>query len=441
MALLPSDLDKKKSSGVGYGSALYGSAMYSQGAPIESTEFSTPTSGLSSAMLAKSYKNADEIIAMLTKDRFPECRQIIFLFHKRFMSSEELLERILGRYSRAVTDSQRVEILHAIVHWFKNFVGDFSQASLNSKLASFVKSHIDEAGEDSNLKTELIKTSKSFEGCQRIYQAKKNKRSSPNSNDGKLSPQGDIDILKFGATSLAQAIAAANWPLFSALEAREFVGCAWTKEDRRQKESPNIMKLVEDFNIMSFGVASEILRRTDVRHRTEVIRHFISVANESLSLGNYHAVFCIMSGLTLGPIFRLKDSWNEMSWITRRTFNNLKSICSFDANYGNYRRHMSSSKAKVCLPHVAVINKDIFANEQFPTKNESGDIHFKKYHQQYTSLQPLFSCQNGVHTFQVDPKAQHAVTRFRSMVWSEDELYAASYEYLPRVSVDRVHTT
>ena len=105
-----------------------------------------------------------------------------------------------------------------------------------------------------------------------------------------------------------------------------------------------------------------------------MIRLLISVANECLSLGNYHAVFCVMSGLSLGPVFRLQDNWNEMNWITRRTFNNLKSICSYEGNYTNYRRHIASSKAKNCLPHVAVINKDVFANEQLPTKNESGKI-------------------------------------------------------------------
>ena len=44
------------------------------------------------------------------------------------------------------------------------------------------------------------------------------------SRNGKLTANGDVDILKFSAGVLAQAITAENWPLFTALEAREFVG-------------------------------------------------------------------------------------------------------------------------------------------------------------------------------------------------------------------------
>jgi len=103
-----------------------------------------------------------------------------------------------------------------------------------------------------------------------------------------------------------------------------------------------------------------------------MLRLFISIASECLSLGNYHAVFVIMSGLSLNPVYRLTHNWNELSWITRRTFGQLKAICSYERNYASYRAHFRSASRSGGLPHLAVVNKDIFANEQLPTTNDKG---------------------------------------------------------------------
>lgn len=115
---------------------------------------------------------------------------------------------------------------------------------------------------------------------------------------------------------------------------------------------------------------SIVISRADSQERTDLIRLFISIANECLNLGNYHAVFVIMSGLSLGPVYRLTHDWNELGWVSRRTFGQLKSICSYERNYCGYRSHFASRTGS--LPHLAVVNKDIFANEQLPTTNEKG---------------------------------------------------------------------
>ena len=68
--------------------------------------------------------------------------------------------------------------------------------------------------------------------------------------------------------------------------------------------APNIVKLTQRFNHVSFWAVEEILKPCLSRDRAEIIAHFIHVAKKCHELNNLHIQYAIISALQSAPIFR-----------------------------------------------------------------------------------------------------------------------------------------
>ena len=68
--------------------------------------------------------------------------------------------------------------------------------------------------------------------------------------------------------------------------------------------------MIEQFNLISNWVASEIVQVEDEKQRAVLLNRFIIVAEECRAMNNFNAVMEIIAGLQSAPIYRLKHTWS-----------------------------------------------------------------------------------------------------------------------------------
>ena len=112
-----------------------------------------------------------------------------------------------------------------------------------------------------------------------------------------------LSPLDFRHDELASQMTLIDHEIFEKIKPEELMSCSWNKKTKHEI-APNIVKLTQRFNHVSFWVVEEILKPTLSRDRTEIVSHFIHVAKKCHELNNLHTQYAIISALQSAPIFR-----------------------------------------------------------------------------------------------------------------------------------------
>ncbi len=111
-------------------------------------------------------------------------------------------------------------------------------------------------------------------------------------------------LLDFSSNSIAKELTMIEWEIFKEIAPREFLNKAWQRENNKLI-APNIIKMINRFNEVSYWVATEILTKNK-KTQVKVIKKFIKIAYLCLHFGNFNSMMEILSGLNSNSISRLK---------------------------------------------------------------------------------------------------------------------------------------
>lgn len=178
--------------------------------------------------------------------------------------------------------------------------------------------------------------------------------------------------------ALASQLTLIEQSFFKEIKKEEFYFQGWSGPDK-DTESPNLTKLVRWFNMVAYGVASDIVTRGSVKVRAYIIKRWIIVAQLSLRMNNFNAVFEVVAGLNLGPVTRLTKTWESLPKKYLDIWDSLNQVVSNKSSYKMYRSLLvavrESSGTDPIIPYLGLNIQDLtFAedgNSTFYTpKNE-----------------------------------------------------------------------
>ena len=127
----------------------------------------------------------------------------------------------------------------------------------------------------------------------------------------------DIDALEF-----ARQLTLVEFELYALVPAYECLDQIW--KSKRKKEAlkyrqllphesdgsgANITELIKHTNQLGYWVATAILSHESVKSRMLAIKWFIQLAQHCRELNNLTGVTTILAGLQMGPVERLKKTW------------------------------------------------------------------------------------------------------------------------------------
>ncbi|KAJ3190807.1 Ras protein-specific guanine nucleotide-releasing factor [Irineochytrium annulatum] len=293
-------------------------------------------------------------------------------------------------------------------------------------------------------------------------------------------PARPTTISDLDPTTVAQQLTLLEHSRFKGIAIEEFYCQSWNKTATSEGVGGRrLVQLIDWFNHIAYGVASEVVRATKLRERVGVLKRFIVIAGLCLRWNNYNTVFEIVAGLNLGAVTRLKKTLHELNdkfsgrhyrrsigkrgiYSIGRCRTKVDKCLAAEANYndltGSYRvyRHainkLMDMKSDVpLLPYLGVNMKDLtFAEDGNPTflrpaevldntKGRAGldpadvdrYINFTKFRMISRLLESIVASQRGSYEFEEDARVQ-AWLKEGWMSLNNAELYEKSKACEPR---------
>eukprot|EP00835_Amoeboradix_gromovi_P006171 NODE_679_length_5285_cov_0.261088.p1 type:complete len:892 gc:universal NODE_679_length_5285_cov_0.261088:1270-3945(+) len=144
----------------------------------------------------------------------------------------------------------------------------------------------------------------------------------------------------FEAAEIAQQICIIEFEKFSKIRSYELLLQLWgdLKDHCISAELLNYGEMIQQFNQLSYWVATEIATQPEIKPRIKLIEKYIKIAKELEKLRNYNGLVAIVSGLNLAAVSRLKVTWEGVSEKSKEVLQELETVCSPQSNYKNYRQ-------------------------------------------------------------------------------------------------------
>ncbi|KAL5049249.1 hypothetical protein BDW71DRAFT_166890 [Aspergillus fruticulosus] len=252
----------------------------------------------------------------------------------------------------------------------------------------------------------------------------------------KLKPN-KLQFLKLDAREIARQLTLMESCIFGKVQPSELLHKNWQRRES-QDVAPNVRALIQFFNQLSGWVGALVLAESDLKKRTQVIGHFINVANACHDLKNYSAVVSILSGLQSAPVYRLVRTWAMVTQRDCDTLEPLQTLISSEQNYQTYRNTLHRA-VPPCVPFFGLFLKDLIFIEDGNSTLTPDErlINFSKYSMLASTIHTVQRFQEAMYCLQPVPELQeYLATELQRSVDSE-RMWDRSCELEPRGRWDR----
>ena len=229
---------------------------------------------------------------------------------------------------------------------------------------------------------------------------------------------------------IARQLALIDHAVYKCINVEELCRQNWNKNPER---SPNVLRMIYDFNRLSMWWALQIVQCKDIKQRTYIMGHLIDIGYASKKIGNFNACMSIVACLATSPIRRLKRTFDALSSKHISRLATLRNDTSSALNFSNYRQ-MLRAQAPPCVPYLGIMLQDlVFLDESNPDwqDKDKGVLNFDK-------LQNMFKIMGQVLTFGAVVFPYRAIPELQSFLANakceadEAELFQLSLQSEPR---------
>jgi hypothetical protein len=384
-----------------------------------------------------------KLIERLTSSKYSDVnfREAFLLTYQSFMTSTELLQKLIERYCMTPVDKNvsaevleslkqkqgpiRARVLHVIRRWIEKYYQDFSNQEFERYLLDFLQNTVAKTGLERQAESLIALYLKRKSGENKAIDIKTVVKKPPYPIlPPKMQFSGMIDL---SPIEMARQITLLEQQLFKAIKPHELQNQCWTKPDRYEK-APNVMKMINHATRISMWVVTEILKHETVVKRAECCKKFIDLALECHKISNFNAVMEIVAGLGNAAISRLKHTWKE---VDRQKFAELERLRRyFEQNYRDLRVAVHSAPQPV-IPFLGVYLTDLTYVEDGAADRDGHLINFQKLSKIAEYILEIQQYQQGAYNFVPISILQTYVLKMKLL--TDDEAFDLSFKYEPRL--------
>ncbi len=118
----------------------------------------------------------------------------------------------------------------------------------------------------------------------------------------------DTSFTKIDPLELARQLTLIDIKNLKSLRPKEFLGQAWEKKDKEVK-CPNITRMIQQTNAITKWVVAKMLSVGELKERVGLLKFFITLAQKCRELNNFNSLTSVVAGLSMGPVKRLRKTW------------------------------------------------------------------------------------------------------------------------------------
>ncbi|KAK9723270.1 hypothetical protein K7432_002067 [Basidiobolus ranarum] len=251
-----------------------------------------------------------------------------------------------------------------------------------------------------------------------------------------LSAGQNIPLVDIDPTEIARQLTIMENGLFCSIRPHELIGQEFSKKE--DSLSFNVRQMSKMSTKTTEWVVYSIIQEENIRHRLDLLRYFIRLAEKCCDLNNFQSLMAIMCGLNLSMVSRLKRTWSLLPSKYEALVDRLRHITDHNRNYYEYRKQIKQA-ALPCLPFMGVYLTDLtFMDDGNPSfrRTDLQVINFSKHVKTVRIIQEIQRFQVPYNLAPV-PSLQSYLTQQidLSSGWNPEELYEISLKREPRKEV------
>ncbi len=384
------------------------------------------------------YVTPDKMVELIVTGRgaayaldFP---RIFVSTFRMFMQPVELLEKLVLIYCTVPSDDShgdrvteerklapcRLRILNLLKKWITMHKYDFEQPEMMHLVHDFFNSTLKLTGYERVAENMLLLLSEStFPApipCPESIVPRKR---------GVELELGDIDPLE-----LARQMTLDDMLLYSSLEARDFLNCAWSKKDDA-KASPTIRAMIAQFNATAEWVAGLVLKAADDNQRVKHLRHFILTAQELLKMNNFNSCVKILGSLSGQAVHRL-HSWDRLAREDLKLFHDMKSLIG--QHWAGLRESMATCGSP-SIPLISPFLGDLTYIDEMKSRSGKNLLNFRKLTLTSQAIEKVLKHVEVRYWFTEVAEIRRWIhTQEKSNRLTADEAHARSLQIQPRTN-------
>eukprot|EP01114_Cavostelium_apophysatum_P024062 TRINITY_DN928_c0_g1_i2.p1 TRINITY_DN928_c0_g1~~TRINITY_DN928_c0_g1_i2.p1 ORF type:complete len:460 (+),score=96.19 TRINITY_DN928_c0_g1_i2:146-1525(+) len=241
----------------------------------------------------------------------------------------------------------------------------------------------------------------------------------PNPNRYKLTQlePGKFEFHDLEPEAVAAQLTLIEHEMFRSIKHSEFLHMSRKKDGSDERNAaPNLVKMVDRFNLVSYWVATEIVMQNEAKQREKTIRKFVLVAEHLRELNNYNGVMEVIAGLNLWPITRMRATWEEIG-ASKNSAERLNELMDPKKNFLSYRTALKQSRGPI-IPYLGIFTRDLlFIEEGNPdwVGDSKRVVNFEKLLLLGDVILQLKQFQDSSYNFVYDPILQDFLSKLQTL--------------------------
>lgn len=229
---------------------------------------------------------------------------------------------------------------------------------------------------------------------------------------------------------LAKCLTAIEFANFRKIEPQELLNQAWVKTKYRYR-ARNVLKMIENFNMVSGWVALSICCPEKLRSRTAALVRFIKLAQFLYEgLHNFSTLMAVLAGISSSAVHRLKFTYEDVPKKWKEVLESLQALMSSTKSYKNYRTALQRASPP-SVPYTGIWLTDLVFIDDGNPNTISGLINFRKREMTYKIIEDIQQYGQTPYSFgELDRNALDLVAHLPGM--SEEDLWELSQKREPR---------
>ncbi|GAM27522.1 hypothetical protein SAMD00019534_106980 [Acytostelium subglobosum LB1] len=365
----------------------------------------------------------NKLIQFLTSEKDRQHDHVSFMksflyTHQTFTTSENLLKKLIQRYSGPVNSSLnqdprfkqeilepiRKRVCDVIKYWIDKCPWDFKSGPTADKLVASLNNFIDGSltrdGSLSvkNIRRVLVQVRSNEHNQSMVYSTNPPDPKVPKNIFSPKLALSDIDDLE-----IARQLTLIEYKMFKSIPPPEFLVrvTPYGEFQYSMATSPNLVSFLNRSNDVARWVASVILAFESKKVRVKMIEKFLKIM-ESLrqTLNNFQTLYSIYQGLQNAYVQSVADLFTLR---TKEVMSEYESLFSKTDSFKNYRDALSKCTLP-CIPLVHVIQEEIAYIETQQPPLMSQLINFVKRQNLYNIISKVEAYQ--LHSYNLQPVHQ-----------------------------------
>jgi son of sevenless-like protein len=270
---------------------------------------------------------------------------------------EVVVREDLKRFKREYSQPVQLRVLNVMRHWVENHFYDFERDNrLGERLVEFLDG---------------VKGKSMRKWVESIMRAIHRQRDSELESKSKSltfvtpppaiewhltqNPE-DFNLITLHPVEFARQLTLIESEMFRAVKPSELVGGAWTKQDEKEKNSPNLLRLIKFTNNLTYWYMLSVVECDCLEERVVTVSRIIDIMTALMELNNFNGVLSIVSAFQSASIYRLEHTFNMLKPQRRQLLDDCKELMADRKQ--KYKEKLHSINPP-CVPFAGIYLTDI----------------------------------------------------------------------------------